>query len=111
MRDYEEKYLLIQRDFPNKAGKLAQLLATQKRQIQNLTALAKKNKDVEAILLTSAETYDVGHEILGWIKEVLQGVLNDSEALKEGSQVRNALKFQSEIVEQWLNSFDIPAKK
>jgi hypothetical protein len=108
MRDFEEKYMLIQRDFPNKAGKLAQLLATQKRQIHNLTALAKKNKDVEAILLTSAETYDVGHELLGWMKEVLQGVLNDAEALKEGSQVRNSLKFQSAIVEEWLNSMDKP---
>lgn len=102
MRDLRERYLLIQKDFPNKAGKLAQLLATQKRQIESLTSLGKKNKDVEAILLTSAETYDVGHDLLGWMKQTLQGVLNDSEALYEGTKLRMTLNEQAQLISEYI---------
>ena len=100
MRDYSEKYLLIQREFPNRAGELLRIITTQKRLIQNL---GHQKGDVGALMLASAEGHDVAIETLDWMKEVLQGVLKDAEALKEGSQVRNALAFQSSIVEEWLN--------
>lgn len=100
MRDYTEKYLLIQREFPNRAGELLRLVTAQKRLIKKL---GNQKGDVAALMLASSEGHDVAVELLDWMKNVLQGVLNDAEALKEGSQVRSALEFQSSIVEDWIN--------
>lgn len=100
-RDYLEKYLIIQKDFPNKAGKLASLLAVQKRII---TKLATTAKDPEIIALISliAESYDLTVDLLDWNKSVLQGVLNDAESLAEGAKIRNTIKMQSEIISEYL---------
>lgn len=102
MRDYLEKYLLITRQFPNMAGNLLRIVTAQKRAIQKLSK-QKQSEDVTELLLTTAEGYDATIELLDWMKQILQGVCDDAEVLKEGSKVRNALKFQSSIVEEWLN--------
>jgi len=101
MRDYLEKYLIIHREFPNKAGKLASLLAAQKRII---TKLARTAKDPDTIALISliAESYDVSVDLLDWNKSVLQGVLNDAEHLADGARMRNTIKMQSDIISEYM---------
>ena len=105
MRDYMEKYFLIRDQFPAMAGELLRLVTAQKRIIEKLTS-QKNSKDVEALILTAAETYDVATYLLDWTKDILQGVANDAAALREGSAVRNSLNFQSAIVEEYLNRHD-----
>jgi len=102
MRDYLEKYLLIQRQFPNKAGKLAQLLEAQKRLILKLSR-QKQDEDVKSLLTLVAESYDVSTNLLQWNKEVLQGVLNDAEHLAEGAGMRNTIKMQSDIITEYMS--------
>ncbi len=102
MRDYLEKYLLIHRQFPNKAGKLAQLLEAQERLILKLSR-QKQDGDVKSLLALVAESYDVSIDLLQWNKEVLQGVLNDAEHLAEGARMRNTIKMQSDIITEYMS--------
>lgn len=102
MRDYLEKYLLIRDQFPNKAGELLRLVTAQKRLIQKLI-ITKQSKEVQELMLASSEAYDVTLNLLDWTKKIMQDVCDDAAAMKEGSQVRNALKFQDSIVEAYLN--------
>ena len=102
MRDVLEKYLLINRQFPNKAGKLAQLLEAQKRIILKLSR-QKHDDDVKSLLALVAESYDVSTDLLQWNKEVLQGVLNDAEHLAEGARMRNTIKMQSDIITEYMS--------
>jgi len=101
MRDYLEKYLLIQRQFPNKAGKLAQLLEAQKRLILKLSR-QNQSEDVKSLLALVAESYDVSNDLLTWNKDILQGVLNDAEHLAEGARYRNTIKMQSDIILEYM---------
>lgn len=111
MRDHLEKYLELNRQFPNMAGKLHSMMVTQRRQIGKLHILARTNQDVEALILTCAETYDVALDLLGWMKEVIQEVAIDSEAMREGAKVRNALDWQNAIVEEYLKRYDNEIEK
>lgn len=97
MRDYNEKYYELNRSFPNKAGKLMEVITTQKRLIEGL-ASQKNSKDVEALILKVAEGYDVTVDILEYMKNVLQGVANDAEALQVGSRLRNTINDQNEFI-------------
>lgn len=101
MRDYLEKYLIIQREFPNKAGKLAQIMATQKRLVQKLLK-ANRSDDVNQLILAVSEGYDVANDLLEWNKSVLQGVLNDAEHLADVARMRNTIKMQSDIISEYL---------
>lgn len=103
MRDYLEKYLIIQQSFPNKAGKIAQLLEAQKRLITKL-AKQKQTDEVKSLLAVMAENYDVTSEFLQWNKEVLQGVLNDAEHLAEGAKCRNIIQEQSELLAFYMDN-------
>jgi hypothetical protein len=102
MRDFLEKYLLIQNQFPNKAGKLAQLLEAQKRLILKLSR-QNHSEDVRSLLALVAESYDVSTDLLSWNKEVLQGVLNDAEHLADGARYRNTIKMQSDIITEYMS--------
>lgn len=99
MRDVNEKYIRLNMDFPNKAGKLASLLEAQKRLLQTL--LKKRPDDTtKALIMACAESYDVSHDLIEWMKQTLQGVANDAEALVEGSKIRNINKLQGEEIQR-----------
>ncbi len=104
-RDKLEKYLLIPRDFPNKAGKLKQIVETQKRLALEL-ARTKQSDGVNKLLITVGESYDVANDLLDWMHKILQGVALDAEALQEGSKVRNGLELQNSIVQAYLDRND-----
>lgn len=97
MRDLTEKYLSLNREFPNKAGKLRQVIETQKRLITKLSKI-KQPDSVKELLVSVAEGYDVSLDILEYMKLTLQGVADDSEALLEGSKIRNSHRMQSEEI-------------
>jgi len=101
MRDLLEKYLIIQNEFPNKAGKAAQIMATQKRIIQKLLK-ANRSTEVNDLILAVSEGYDVVNDLLEWNKRVLQGVLDDAESLAEGTRMRNVIREQSELLEHYM---------
>lgn len=105
MRDLNEKYLELNRSFPNKAGKLLQVITTQKRLVEKL-AKTKQSDDVKALLISVAEGYDVSIDLLEYMKNVLQGVANDAEALLEGSKVRNIVRDQNELIGHFLAKED-----
>jgi hypothetical protein len=105
MRDLNEKYYELNKAFPNKAGKLMQVITTQKRLIEGL-ASSKQTDEVKALLISVAEGYDVTVDILDYMKNVLQGVANDVEALMDGSKVRNIVKDQSELIQHFLAKED-----
>jgi hypothetical protein len=97
MRDLNEKYYELNRSFPNKAGKLMEIITTQKRLIEGL-ARQKQSDEVKALLLKVGEGYDVTVDILEYMKKVLQGVANDAEALQIGSRLRNTVNDQNEFI-------------
>lgn len=94
MKDVCEKYILISRDFPDKAGKLRQVLETQKRLITALSR-SKQPENVKELLVSVAEGYDISLDLLEWMKLVLRGVANDADTLVDGAKMRNILKMQS----------------
>lgn len=98
MKDVTEKYIRINMDFPNKAGKLAQVLATQKRMITSLSRQQKVSPEVKELLVATAEGYDIANDLMNWMKMTLQGVADDAETLLEGSRIRNSHKMQSEEI-------------
>jgi hypothetical protein len=102
MRDLNEKYYELNRAFPNKAGKLLQVITTQKRLVEKL-AKTKQSEDVKTLLISVAEGYDVSIDLLDYFKNVLQGVANDAEALMDGSKVRNSLNDQNELITRILD--------
>ena len=97
MRDVSEKYIRLNKDFPNKAGKLRSLLETQKRLLQTLSKTKQSDK-VQELMLATAEAYDVSIDLLDYTHKVLQGVATDAEVLMEGSRIRNSHKMQSEEI-------------
>lgn len=97
MRDVSEKYIRLNKDFPNKAGKLKSLLEVQKRLIQTLSK-SKQSDKVQELLIATAEAYDVADDLLTYTHNVLQGVANDAEVLMEGARIRNSHKMQSEEI-------------
>lgn len=105
MRDLNEKYYELNKAFPNKAGKLMQVITTQKRLIEGL-ASSKQTDDIKALLLSVAEGYDVSVDLLDYMKNVLQGVANDAEALMEGSKLRNTVNDQNEFIGLLIQSRD-----
>lgn len=98
MRDVREKYVRLNIDFPNKAGKLRQVIETQKRLVNKLSKL-KQTDDIKALLLAVSEGYDVSIDLLEYMKLVLHGVANDAEILADGGKSRNIIKMQSEEIQ------------
>lgn len=97
MTDVTEKYIRLNKDFPNKAGKLRSLLEVQKRLLQTLSK-SKQSDNVQQLMLATAEAYDVSIDLLDYTHKVLQGVANDAEVLMEGARIRNSHKMQSEEI-------------
>ena len=95
MRDVLEKYIELNKSFPNKAGKLRSLIEAQKRLLETLSK-SKQNQDTQSLMLAVSQSYDVTIDLLEYMRNTLQGVANDAEALMPGAKVRNALKFTQE---------------
>lgn len=68
--DHRLKYLELEALFPNKAGKLREIIES----------------------LPNGERKATAREILRWFHEMFQEVLKDYHALHEGSQLRNVLE-------------------
>ncbi len=100
-----EKYIRLNMDFPNKAGKLHQVVATQKRLVEKLLQ-TKQSPEVQELLISVAEGYDVTLDLLGYMKTTLQEVANDSDAIIEGSRLRNVIDNQNEFISDLIASRD-----
>lgn len=103
MRDKLEKYLLIPRDFPNKAGKLRQLAETQKRLVLEL-AKSKQTDTVNKLLIAVSESYDVTVDFIDWNYKILKGLEADAEFLKDGAKMRNIIQDQSDYIKATMES-------
>ncbi len=101
--NHKEKYYRINLDWPNKSGKMQQVLATQKRLIQIL-ARNKKGKEIDELLLSVAEGYDVCHDLLNWMREMLTEVGADSVALCDGAKLRNTIQWQGEFLSELMDA-------
>lgn len=95
MRDTLEKYIELNKSFPNKAGKLRSLLEAQKRLLEALSK-SKQSDKVKELMIASAGSYDVSLDLLDYMHKVLQGVANDAEVLMDGGKARNRLRFVEE---------------
>lgn len=105
MRNHIEKYVRLNMDFPNKAGKLNQVVVTQKRLVEKLMK-SKQSPDVQELLISVAEGYDVTLDLLTYMKKTLQEVANDSQAIIEGSKLRNIIDEQSTLINELMQSRD-----
>jgi hypothetical protein len=103
MRDHIEKYLEIQMLFPNKAGKLAQVLTVQKRLAEQL-AKRPQDDDTKRLLIAVAEGHDVAFDLLEWFKTQLQEVCNDARTLSEGAKMRNIMDDQGELLRFYMDN-------
>lgn len=97
MRDLTEKYIAIQTEFPNKAGELRRILEVQKRYMERVMR-QQTTDETKGLLVTVAEGYEVGVELLDYMHKLCQGVANDAVALSEGSEVRNINKMQGQEI-------------
>jgi flagellar biosynthesis/type III secretory pathway chaperone len=95
MRDVTEKYIRLNKDFPNKAGKLKSLLEAQRRLLETLSK-SKQSDKVKELMIASAEAYDVSDDLLTYTHNVLQGVAKDCEVLIDGANLRNKLRLVQE---------------
>lgn len=98
----KEKYLLINRDFPPLAGRVDQLLQAQKRLIKRM---AGKNlgDDCKALVMSVAHSVEATEELLQFTQKFLHGVAEDSNALTEGAQLRNIVKWQGDLINEFLD--------
>lgn len=94
--DHNEKYFRLNLDWPNKAGKLSQVLAAQKRLVTKLAG-RKQDEDVKALLLLVAEGHTVTTDLLTYVHTTLQEVGKDAEALWTGSKLRNQLDWAQQL--------------
>lgn len=103
MTDNLEKYLQIQAQFPNKAGKLMQILQTQKRLTEEL-ARKPQDDNTKRLLIANAEGYDVAVELIEWFKTQLNEIMQDIHTIKEGAKMRNIIQEQSDLISFYMDN-------
>lgn len=108
MTDNLEKYLQIQAQFPNKAGKLMQILQTQKRLTEEL-ARRPQDDNTKRLLIANAEGYDVAVDLIEWFKTQLNDIMQDIDTIKEGAKMRNVIQEQSDLISFYMGN-DISTK-
>ncbi len=101
--DYKEKYYRLNLDWPDKAGKLSQVMATQKRLVTSM-ARSKQTEEAKKLIESVAEGYDVAIDLMKWMQDTLQDVGRDAHALAEGSQVHNQLKWNQEVLSEMMDA-------
>lgn len=97
-----EKYLRINQDFPNLAGKFMQLSRAQRRLIEKISR-SKQNDDQKELLVGSAEMIEVGEELVNWTYRTLTEVGADAKSLLEAAKLRDELRFANELVGEYLS--------
>lgn len=97
------KYYDISNQWPNKAGKLKSLLATQKRGIEKL-AKEKQSDEVKRLLITDAEINEVGNDLIEYVHKILTEISKDFTAYQQGEKYRNIIEEQSEHLKYYFNA-------
>lgn len=97
MTDLQVKYYEINKSWPNKAGKLSQLLAFQRRKVERLSH-SRQPDEVKELLKAVAEGHDVATQLIGYVHGLLKEVALDSETLMKGAQTRNMIQEQSDMI-------------
>jgi hypothetical protein len=96
-----DKYIQLNRAFPNKAGALLRIITAQKRMVENL-ARTKQPEEIKNLLTIVAEGHDVANDLMGYMKATLQEVADDSIILIEGAKTRRIIETQAEeILRLW----------
>lgn len=93
---HHEKYIRINMDWPNKAGHLAQVMATQKRLLAKMGN--KQTDEVKALMVSVAEGYDTAIDLMKWMETTLHEIGKDAEALAPGSKVRTDLDWTAQLL-------------
>lgn len=101
--DYLEKYVRINTDWVGKAGKLASVLASQKRIVTRMSK-SKQTEDTKELLLSVAASIDATEDLLTYAHKLIEGVVSDSRALVEGSNIRNIAQWQGEFIGEILDN-------
>ena len=107
MTDAKDKrwtYLEIPQVWPDKAGKLFQVITTQKRLINKMAAKRGLDDDTKALLISVAEGYDVTVDLMAWMKQTLQEVAADANALYDGARMRQTIAEQSELITAYFDA-------
>lgn len=97
---HHEKYIRINMDWPNKAGNLARIMATQKRLITRLSN--KRDPDTTELIMSVAEGYDASIELMKWMETMLHEVGKDAQALAKGSKVRTELDWNTQLLKEYM---------
>jgi len=100
--DLREKYYRINLDFPPIAGKIDQCNGVQRRLISRL-AMKKQDEETKALLISVAESIEVSELLVKYSHKMFKGVVEDINALLEGATLRNTIKWQSDVIEGYLN--------
>lgn len=103
-KDKRWTYLEIQKAWPDKAGKLFQVLTTQKRLINKMAAKRGLDDDTKALLISVAEGYDVAVDLMAWMKQTLKEVAADANALYDGARMRQTIAEQSELITAYFDA-------
>lgn len=98
--NYKEKYLRINLDYAPMAGRVDQVMTTQKRLVEKLVKRRDLPEDVKALLLTVAESIEATDDLMDFTKKFFHGVVDDANALLEGADLRNKIKWQSQLLEE-----------
>lgn len=101
--DYKEKYLRINLDFPPLAGRLEQLIQAQKRLIKRMAAQKNLGEDCKALVMSVAHSVEETEKLIQFTHKYLQGVAEDSKALTEGAGLRNTIKWQGQLINEFLD--------
>lgn len=101
--DYKEKYYRINLDFPPLAGKLDQLLQAQKRLIKRMASQKNLGDDCKALVISVAHSIDETEKLIQFTHKYLQGVAEDAKALTEGAEIRNQIKWQGQLINEFID--------
>lgn len=102
-KDKRLTYLELPVVFPDKAGKLFQVLTTQRRLLLKVTARRQLDDDTKALLISVAEGYDVAVDLLSWMKATLQEVASDAKTLIEGAKMRDVMEEQARLISAYMD--------
>ena len=103
MKDHLLKYLDLNKQFPDKAGKLLQVITTQKRLLKKIAGKRGLDDDIKNLLISVAEGYDVSEDILEWTKTTLQEIATDIDFVIDGARKRNIIEMQSAVIKEYMN--------
>jgi DNA helicase IV len=101
--DYKEKYLRINLDFPPLAGRLDQLIQAQKRLIKRMASQKNLGEDCKALVISVAHSVEETEKLIEFTHKYLQGVAEDAKALTEGAEIRNTIKWQGQLINEFID--------